>query len=254
MAPLPGTTGTPLARMRSRAGTFSPMAAIASGGGPTKTIPESAHARANAAFSLRKPYPGWIAWAPVRCAASITRSIRRYDCADGAGPISTASSASSVNAALRSASLCTATVRMPRSRQPRMTRIAISPRLATSTVSNTACLLDVDQRIAGADDVALLHVDPCHAPAAGRGDVVLHLHRLEHGHDIAEVHRVAHGDRDLEQQALHGSHHGPLADDRRGGGGLGGGARRGDGATDDAHGVRLPVDLDGQLAHRGGRR
>ena len=38
-----------------RAGTFSPIAAIASGLGPMKVIPLSAQARANAWFSLRKP-------------------------------------------------------------------------------------------------------------------------------------------------------------------------------------------------------
>ena len=55
MAPLPGTTGTPEARIRSRAGTFSPIAAIASGGGPMNTTPASAQALAKAWFSLRKP-------------------------------------------------------------------------------------------------------------------------------------------------------------------------------------------------------
>jgi hypothetical protein len=124
--------------MRSRAGTFSPIAAMASGGGPTKTMPLSAHARASCWFSLRNPYPGWIACAPVERAASMMRSITRYDCDAGAGPISTASSARSTNAAVRSTSLCTATVRMPRSRHPRMIRSAISPRLAMSTLSNMA--------------------------------------------------------------------------------------------------------------------
>src|SRR3954470_17700940 len=49
----------------------------------------------------------------------------------------TATSASRVCSAPASASLCTATERMPISRSVRITRTAISPRLATRTVSNT---------------------------------------------------------------------------------------------------------------------
>src|SRR6476620_5269056 len=48
----------------------------------------------------------------------------------------TATSASRVCRAPASASLCTATERMPISRSVRITRTAISPRLATRTVSN----------------------------------------------------------------------------------------------------------------------
>ena len=51
-----------------------PVAAI---GGPMKTMPAFSHARAKSTFSERKPYPGWIAWAPVRAAASSTRSMDR---------------------------------------------------------------------------------------------------------------------------------------------------------------------------------
>jgi len=56
---------------------LSPITSIASGDGPMKTMPASAQARANSAFSARNPNPGWIACAPVRCAASSTRSIDR---------------------------------------------------------------------------------------------------------------------------------------------------------------------------------
>ena len=53
------------------------IAAIASGGGPMNTNPASAHARANSAFSARKPYPGWTAWAPAsRAAAMIASALR----------------------------------------------------------------------------------------------------------------------------------------------------------------------------------
>src|SRR3712207_3817196 len=49
----------------------------------------------------------------------------------------TATSASRVCSAPASTSLCTATERMPMARSVRITRTAISPRLATRTVSNT---------------------------------------------------------------------------------------------------------------------
>ena len=52
---VPGTIGTPAASMRCRAPIFDPIASIAAGGGPIQTSPASAQARANAAFSARKP-------------------------------------------------------------------------------------------------------------------------------------------------------------------------------------------------------
>ena len=51
----PGSTGTPAAAMIALASTLEPMAAIVPGAGPTKMSPASAQARANAAFSDRKP-------------------------------------------------------------------------------------------------------------------------------------------------------------------------------------------------------
>ena len=54
-AVVPGTTGTPAARMRSRAAIFEPIASIASGGGPIQTSPASSTRRANSAFSARNP-------------------------------------------------------------------------------------------------------------------------------------------------------------------------------------------------------
>jgi len=41
------------------------------------TSPESTHARANAAFSARKPYPGWTASAPLTRAAEMTFGMLR---------------------------------------------------------------------------------------------------------------------------------------------------------------------------------
>src|SRR3954469_10479039 len=80
----------------------------------------------------------------------------------------TATSASRVGSAPASASLCTATERMPSVRRVRMTRTAISPRLATRTVSNTAQPslsargATESGRLAGAlreDGVGLAHLD-----------------------------------------------------------------------------------------------
>src|SRR5687767_1202401 len=61
------------------------------------------------------------------------RGILRYDSRLDAGPMQTSSSANRTCSDSRSASEYTATVWMPSSRQARMTRSAISPRLATRT-------------------------------------------------------------------------------------------------------------------------
>lgn len=47
-----------------------PISRIALGGGPTKIIPDLVHSSANSTFSDKKPYPGWIAWAPHFLATS----------------------------------------------------------------------------------------------------------------------------------------------------------------------------------------
>ena len=51
----PGTTATPAFSISARERTLSPIASIASGGGPMNTTPASRHARAKAGFSERKP-------------------------------------------------------------------------------------------------------------------------------------------------------------------------------------------------------
>ena len=61
----------------SRALILSPIVSIASGGGPTKVAPAPATARAKAAFSARKPYPGCTASAPLRATTSKMRSVAR---------------------------------------------------------------------------------------------------------------------------------------------------------------------------------
>ena len=74
---LPGTTGTPAACMRLRALVFTPMASWLSGRGPMKVRPAVRQARLKSARSERNPYPGWMASAPVRVAASRIRSDTR---------------------------------------------------------------------------------------------------------------------------------------------------------------------------------
>src|SRR6476661_1036021 len=97
----------------------------------------------------------------------------------------TATSASRVCSAPASASLCTATDRMPISRSVRITRTAISPRLATSTVSNMSWPLHPEDAVAdvfeggvGAggesqaeDGAGLGGIDDAVVPESGRGVV-----------------------------------------------------------------------------------
>ncbi len=52
---LPGSTGTPALSAMARARALSPIAAMLSGRGPTKISPAASTARANSAFSDRKP-------------------------------------------------------------------------------------------------------------------------------------------------------------------------------------------------------
>jgi len=64
-----GASGTPCPAASARALCFNPKVRMFSGVGPMNTIPAAAHASANSVFSARKPYPGWIAPAPVSFAA-----------------------------------------------------------------------------------------------------------------------------------------------------------------------------------------
>lgn len=74
---LPGTNGTPASPANTRAWALSFIRAMDSGGGPTKTIPASVQARAKSALSETKPYPGWMASAPVSRAAESRASVLR---------------------------------------------------------------------------------------------------------------------------------------------------------------------------------
>jgi hypothetical protein len=73
----PGSTGTPASAISALASILEPIAATAPAGGPTQVSPASATARAKAAFSDRKPYPGWTASAPDLRAASMIFSVDR---------------------------------------------------------------------------------------------------------------------------------------------------------------------------------
>src|SRR6185437_565688 len=77
-----------------------------------------------------------MASAPVISAAAMSRGIFRYESRAGAGPMHTSSSANRTCSDSRSASEYTATAWMPSSWQARITRIAISPRLAIRTFLN----------------------------------------------------------------------------------------------------------------------
>jgi hypothetical protein len=60
------------------------MVSMENAEGPTKIRPASVTACEKDAFSLKKPYPGWMASAPVFFAASMIFSALRYDCAESA--------------------------------------------------------------------------------------------------------------------------------------------------------------------------
>ena len=136
--PEPGTQGTPAFFMALIADTLSPIRRIVSAFGPMKIKPDFSTCSAKSAFSDRKPYPGWIATAPVTSAAAIIEGTFRYDSFAAGLPIQIVSSASLTCFRSRSAVECTATVLIPSSLHARRMRSAISPRLAMTILSNIA--------------------------------------------------------------------------------------------------------------------
>ena len=74
---MPGITGTPAAFMSRRASVFEPRARMAALVGPMKVTPARSQASAKSPFSARKPYPGWMASAPLVRATSRILSCRR---------------------------------------------------------------------------------------------------------------------------------------------------------------------------------
>src|ERR1700754_594099 len=102
----------------------------------------------------------------------------------------TLSSARRTFMASASAVECTATVRMPISRQARWMRSAISPRLAIRTFSNIR-LLDDHHGFAELDRLAVGDQDVLHGAGDRRLDRVHDLHRLDDEHGLAFVDAVA---------------------------------------------------------------
>src|SRR5438477_3070102 len=106
----------------------------------------------------------------------------RYDRRPGGGPMQTFSSAKRTWRASVSAVECTATERRPMSRQARITRSAISPRLAIRTFLNTvgsSGLLDAEQGLPVFDVGAVLDQDLEDLAFQIRLDLVHQLHRLD---------------------------------------------------------------------------
>ena len=112
----PGIIGTPALMAISFALSLSPIMARILLGGPINWMPASSHACANAAFSDKKPYPGWIASTPRFFASLMMPEMSRY-APTGLllTPISYASSACVRNWLFISSWEYIATVRKPRS-------------------------------------------------------------------------------------------------------------------------------------------
>ena len=129
-----GSTGTPAAAISFLAATLEAICSIDSGVGPDPGQPRVDHLpgeRRRSRRGTRSPgarRPRRRSAPPRRAGPRAGRS--RPACCPGSR---TATSASRTNGSPASASECTATVPMPRSRQVRNTRRAISPRLATSS-------------------------------------------------------------------------------------------------------------------------
>ena len=110
-----GEDRDPRPAARALAAALSPIARIATGGGPTQRIPAAATASAKSAFSARNPKPGWTASAPAASAAATTASTSRRSSAF-------------------EPSVGGATARIPSRSHVRRIRTTISPRLAMNRV------------------------------------------------------------------------------------------------------------------------
>src|SRR5680860_369891 len=109
----------------------------------------------------------------------------------GGGPMQTDSSAMRTCIASVSAVECTATEWMPISRAARMTRRAISPRLAIKILSNIAtALFDDHQGCAILNSAAILDEDTLDRAAAWSGNMVHGLHCLNNQQRVALGHLV----------------------------------------------------------------
>src|ERR1700742_1591949 len=95
----------------------------------------------------------------------------------------TLSSAMRTCIAVESAVECTATVEIPISRQARMMRSAISPRLAMRTFSNIS--IDDAEGLTELDRARVVHAYLANDAALGCGDGVHRLHRFHDEQRIA---------------------------------------------------------------------
>ena len=132
---LPRRTGTPCCVANERARALSPSNASVSTEGPTNVMPATAQSRAKSGFSARKPYPGWRASHPLSFATAKSWAASRY----AAAPVPRSGCASSIArtwSECASSSENTATVPIPSSEAARPIRIAISARLAMSSLCN----------------------------------------------------------------------------------------------------------------------
>src|SRR3954471_14824392 len=91
----------------------------------------------------------------------------------------------------------TATVLIPSSRAARMTRSAISPRLAMRIFENinpppASCGLEAEQRFSVLDRAPVLDEDLYEASRFLRLDLVHQLHRLDDAEDLPLLHQRAH--------------------------------------------------------------
>src|SRR5918997_6509283 len=242
---LHGATGTPVFSARTLASILAPSRRIASGGGPTKVTPRSAHSSAKAGSSATKPQPTQAASAPLARRAGASSAWSRYGLPVPSPRSRTASSAARTNVARRSSSVCNATTRVPEpcsalsSRTARISRRAGSPRFTTAMRSNTRALSSVRWVLPTAP--GRLHVQAAVDAPDLTGDVAGGV-RGEEVHDPGDLLRLAQpADRDLGLEALehllrHALEH------------LGGGVARRHGVDRDAQ----PVGLAGALhLHRG---
>mmetsp|Transcript_7457 Transcript_7457/g.11041 ORF Transcript_7457/g.11041 Transcript_7457/m.11041 type:complete len:240 (-) Transcript_7457:22-741(-) len=130
----PGITETPAPFAMAFDSILSPIALIAFVGGPTNVSPSSATLSANSLFSLKNPYPGCTASAPLSFITEMIFSMLLYVSATLSFPIYAASVANFTYFEFLSASVYTATVSIPNRLQVSITRHAISPLLAINTL------------------------------------------------------------------------------------------------------------------------
>src|SRR2546426_4624840 len=112
----------------------------------------------------------------------------------------TASSAMRTTIDSASADEYTATVLIPSSLQARVTRTAISPRLAIRTFSNTlrspdtesgVYRLEVHQHLVKLNPLSVADQNLGDAPTVLRGHLVHNLHGLDNGHRLARLDNIS---------------------------------------------------------------